>query len=65
VKGRYPNRPEWPVYKAAEPKMVVFGEGNDERAGGGNKGSAVSIADNSWALKECQYWWKRTKLFES
>ena len=45
--------------------MVIFGEGNDERTGGGSKGPAVKVIDNSWALEECQYWWKRTKLFES
>lgn len=65
VKGRYPDRPKWPMYTAAEPKMVVFGEGNDEMAGGGHEGTAVSVADNSWALDECKFWWGRTKLFES
>jgi acetylcholinesterase len=65
VRGQYSARPKWPAYTPAEPKMVVFGEDNDENAGGGHRGTAVSIANNTYALEECKYWWERTELFES
>lgn len=66
VKGRFPKRPIWPVYNPANGggKLVVFGEGNDEIAGGENSGIAVMVADDSYAVEECEYWWNRTELFE-
>ena len=65
VRGRYPDRPQWPVYTSSDSRLVVFGEGNDEYAGGGNKGTTVGVTDNSWAKEECKYWWERKALFES
>lgn len=65
MKGRYPDRPQWPKYVADDAKMVVFGEGNDEYAGGGNEGTAVAVADNSWAFEECKFWWDRTAFAET
>ena len=64
VDGRYGDRPEWPSYVAGRRKLVVFGEGNDEVAGGGNKGTAVRVKDDDWAVEECRYWWDRTEKFE-
>ena len=66
VPGRYPHRPAWPVYEPAKGmgKLVVFGEGNDEIAGGGNGGVAVEVVDDEYTAKECEYWWARTPLFE-
>jgi acetylcholinesterase len=64
VKGRFKKRPEWPVYKPLSGKLIVFGKDNDERAGGVVKGTAVSIADDTWAAGESEYWWARTEKFE-
>lgn len=66
IKGRFPNRPTWPVYipEKGKGKLVVFGEGNDEIAGGENEGIAVQVADETFAVVECEYWWDRTELFE-
>jgi carboxylesterase type B len=67
IKGRFPNRPLWPVYipEKGKGKLVVFGEGNDEMAGGENEGIAVQVANETFAVEECEYWWDRTELFES
>ena len=66
IKGRFPNRPVWPLYTSekGKGKLVLFGEGNDEIAGGGNKGIAVQVADDTFAAEESGYWWDRTELFE-
>ena len=65
VKGsKYKSRPEWPVYDVGNKKLVVFGEGNDERAGGDSKGTAVKVEDDTWMEEECTYWWARTEKFE-
>ena len=65
IKGRFPRRPVWPVYEGnGRGKKVVFGEGNDEIAGGGKKGVAVKIEDDEFAREECPYWWNRTEKFE-
>ena len=65
VKGsKFKDRPEWPVYERQAAKMVIFGNGNDERAGGKNKGTAVKVVDDTWMEEECAYWWARTEKFE-
>ncbi|KAG0652570.1 Acetylcholinesterase [Hyphodiscus hymeniophilus] len=66
IKGRFPNRPDWPLYEPARGsgKKLVFGEGNDEIQGGKNVGVAVQVADDNSAWKDCAYWWDRTDLFE-
>jgi len=64
IEGRYPDRLPWPAYTRDAGKLIVFGAGNDEYAGGQNKGTAVQIMDDTWALEECRFWWARTELFE-
>ena len=64
IPGRFPKRPVWPVYEPEKGKLVVFGEGNDEKAGGKSVGVAVKVEDDEFASVECQYWWNRTELFE-
>ena len=64
VQGRYPDRPQWPAYLPDNGKLVVFGEGNDEIAGGSNTGIAVQVMDDTFAAEESEYWWARTELFE-
>lgn len=64
VKGRYTNRPEWPAYTRKRRKLIVFGENNDEFAGGGHAGTAVKVVDDDWAVEECKFWWERTEKFE-
>ena len=64
VKGRYPNRPEWPRYGYWKGELAVFGEGNDEIAGGDQKGVVVSVRSDAWPVEESEYWWKRVEKFE-
>jgi len=64
IRERFGERAEWPAYEGERGGLVVFREGNDERAGGGNKGTVVKVVDDVWAKEECDYWRARTKLFE-
>ena len=65
VKGsKFKDRPEWPAYEIGSGRLVVFGEDNDERAGGKNKGTAVKVDKDTWMAKECEYWWARTEKSE-
>lgn len=58
IKGRW-QRPEWKAWRDKEQTMV-FGAGNDERAGGGHTGVTAQLVDDSWASKQCEFWWKQT-----
>ncbi|KAF8858897.1 carboxylesterase family protein [Acephala macrosclerotiorum] len=64
IPGRWRDRMRWPEYKVEEGRVLTFGEGNDEIAGGGNKGVAVQVKDDGFAAEESEFWWKRTELFE-
>ena len=64
VKGRYLDRPQWPAYLHGSGKVVMFGDGNDEIAGGDNTGIVVQVTEDTYAAEESEYWWARTELFE-
>lgn len=64
VKGKFEDRPQWPAYTLEGGKLIMFGDGNDEIAGGDNAGTAVKIVEDTWAVEECKYWWDRTEKFE-
>ncbi|TVY17872.1 Carboxylesterase 4A [Lachnellula arida] len=66
ARGRWGARPEWPRYVSGDTgKKMLFGEGNDEVAGLGNKGVVAQVVDDVWAKEECEYWWQRTEKFET
>lgn len=68
IKGRFDKRPEWLPFAGNggkdAGKTMVFGEGNDERAGGSGLGTSAQFTDYKWAEKECSFWWKQTENFE-
>jgi hypothetical protein len=64
------ERATWPPYKPGinghkYGNAAIFGSGNNEIAGGSEKGRAVKIEEDTWSRKECEYWDERTELFES
>jgi acetylcholinesterase len=66
VKGRW-ERPVWKAWDGQveeEKKTMLFGQGNDERAGGGNQGVVAQLVSDTWATKECEFWWKQTANVE-
>ncbi|RAK97272.1 putative extracellular lipase [Aspergillus ibericus CBS 121593] len=55
LKGRWEGRPRWERYRAGKAdgeKVMVFGEGNDERAGGVGKGVAAQLVGDEWGRRE-------------
>ncbi|KAG9570780.1 alpha/beta-hydrolase, partial [Aureobasidium melanogenum] len=58
VEGRW-ERPKWKAWREEEMTMV-FGAGNDERAGGGHLGVTAQLIDDIWASKQCEFWWRQT-----
>ncbi|KAL1838782.1 hypothetical protein VTJ49DRAFT_2210 [Mycothermus thermophilus] len=46
-------------------KMLVFGEGNDERSGGKRTGTPVKVVEMTELEKDaCRFWWERVPLSE-
>ncbi|KAF9895188.1 hypothetical protein FE257_000090 [Aspergillus nanangensis] len=62
VAGRYAQRPAWERYDATAEegkRVMVFGEGNDERAGGGRTGVTAQMQRDEWSWRECDFWWTK------
>lgn len=66
LQGHSEDRPVWSAYNNnQEPhKTMIFGEGNDERAGGSQAGVAVQCVRDTWAEKETKFWWRVGEKFE-
>lgn len=60
LKGRWEGRPKWEEFAESKGKAMVFGKGNDERAGGVDKGVVAAMDDGKTLKKECAFWWKET-----
>jgi acetylcholinesterase len=61
------SRPTWPEFDDSDGKngkLVVFGEGNDELAGGKEGGAIVRVTESIYRKEECKFWWERTEKFE-
>ncbi|KAK2731829.1 hypothetical protein FQN57_003155, partial [Myotisia sp. PD_48] len=66
IKGKYGHRPYWKQFFANQnDNVMVFGKGNDERAGGGSIGMSAELGDTRWLHDECTFWWERSILTES
>ncbi len=64
VKGRWPDRPHWPVYQAGQEERIVFGEGNTEWIGGKDKGVIAKVVPDTYAQRECEFWWSKADISE-
>ncbi|OJJ34514.1 hypothetical protein ASPWEDRAFT_136662 [Aspergillus wentii DTO 134E9] len=61
--GMYADRPQWNAYGAErKEKIMLFGEGNDERAGGDGKGVIAQMKEDEWSRKECDFWWTKAGI---
>jgi len=61
VKGRYAERPVWEKYVGGkEEKVMTFGRGNDERAGGEGLGVPAEMSGSEWIERECEFWWLKS-----
>jgi acetylcholinesterase len=64
IQGRYKYRPKWENYVRGSEKVMILGNGNDERAGGTGLGTPAEMVDSSWIKKECDFWWKKSRETE-
>ncbi|KAK7052848.1 hypothetical protein VNI00_004167 [Paramarasmius palmivorus] len=55
--------PFWSEYKTSQ-EVMVFGRGNDERAGGSGVGVSAKMEPDEWSSVECNFWWNKTVLSE-
>lgn len=61
------SRPAWPEFDDKDGKigkMVIFGEGNNENAGGKDGGAVVRTTESTFKMEECKFWSERTEKFE-
>lgn len=69
IKGKYGDRPKWEAFESnrdhRKEKVMIFGRGNDERAGGTNPGVASELIDNRFSAEDCDFWWDKTPLTKS
>ncbi|OJD20262.1 hypothetical protein ACJ73_08405 [Blastomyces percursus] len=69
VPGRFPDRPKWKAFGSGwwwkNRTLMLFGEGNDERAGGGGVGIPAQVVDDDWSQEECEFWSDRSIMTES
>lgn len=71
VRGNYGDRPEWEEFEGRsdgnhkEESVMIFGKGNDERAGGTGTGISSQITDDTWSASDCEFWWDRSMLTQS
>jgi acetylcholinesterase len=55
--------PEWlPVQEGNS--TLIFGLGNDERAGGTDTGVAAQFIQDDWAVPECDFWHAQSRKYE-
>ncbi|KAJ6513308.1 carboxylesterase family protein [Mycena sanguinolenta] len=64
IRGRAAGRAEWTRYDTEDPRVMVFGKGNDERAGGEELGVTAEMEEDEWSKTECSFWWNKTELSE-
>ncbi|PQE19121.1 Carboxylesterase type B protein [Rutstroemia sp. NJR-2017a BBW] len=66
VPGRLPKRSTWEKYggKTGERRKMSFGVGNDEMAGGKQKGQAASMGLDDERRDACDFWWERVGTWE-
>lgn len=62
--GRYEEREVWKRYSGEGGEVMVFGEGNDERAGGDRVGVAARLKRDEWGVRECEFWSGRSGISE-
>ncbi|KAI6765602.1 hypothetical protein HG530_006672 [Fusarium avenaceum] len=61
VAGEYPDRPKWEAYNTKDPKVLRFGDGNEELIGG-DAGTAAVFSNDEWGRKQSEFWWSKVDI---
>ncbi|KAM0214080.1 hypothetical protein ACHAPA_008048 [Fusarium lateritium] len=61
VAGEYPDRPKWEAYNSKDPKVLRFGDGNEELIGG-DAGTTAVFSKDEWGRKQSEFWWSKVDI---
>ena len=61
VPGGYANRPEWKPFVPEDPRILIFGQDNEELIGGSPAPAAKFVKDE-WAREETKFWWSKVSI---
>lgn len=61
IKGRCSQRPQWEAFVPKDPRIMRFGEGNDELIGGPTAPPAKFVKDE-WAREQTEFWWSKVPI---
>ncbi|KAM0553183.1 hypothetical protein ACHAPJ_007470 [Fusarium lateritium] len=61
VGGDYAKRPKWEPYNKQDPKVLQFGQGNEELIGGG-LGTPAAFVNDEWGRKQSEFWWSKVEI---
>ena len=61
IEGRYARRPAWEPYMPDAPKVMIFGEGNEELIGGDVAPPSKLVSDD-WVREETEFWWSKVEI---
>ena len=66
AEGNSGDRPQWLPFNQSDEggKTMIFGEGNDERAGGTETGMPAHLVRDEWASEETAFWWEKSEQHE-
>jgi acetylcholinesterase len=64
VTGRWPDRPHWPAYRAGGGERIVFGGEDVGLTSGEDKVIDAKVVPDTYAQKECEFWWSKTETIE-
>ncbi|GAB1743290.1 hypothetical protein NU219Hw_g9134t1 [Hortaea werneckii] len=58
--------PAWKAFNEKDEggKTMIFGDGNNERAGGKGAGIVAQLIKDPWAVQETDFWWQMGERFE-
>ncbi|KAI7484608.1 alpha/beta-hydrolase [Hortaea werneckii] len=64
--GTGKDLPAWKAFNEKDEagRTMVFGDGNNERAGGKDAGIVAQLIEDPWAVQETDFWWQRGERFE-
>ncbi|KAJ6160464.1 hypothetical protein N7470_003860 [Penicillium chermesinum] len=63
ITGRYGSRPKWEPYSPDDPRILIFGEGNEELIGGTAANSdAAKFVKDEWATEQTAFWWSKVPI---
>ena len=61
ISGLYGQRPKWEPFVPEDPRVMIFGQDNEELIGGSAAPAAKFVKDD-WAREETEFWWSKVPI---